>query len=810
MRQNIVTALRKTASFGSKIAFIGSITNTLRVIAYIGSIIISFGSYSQIVKGYIYDSKSKETLLGATLYNPKTKGGTITNNYGFYSLSIPKEEKSTLIVSYVGYDKQIISVQITKDTTINFYLNACTTLGEVVISDKSSEKRFVSQSDLGKITLQAQSISAIPTIGGESDLLKALQTLPGVKSGTEGSTGLYVRGGNVDQNLYLIDGIPIYNPNHLMGFISTFNTGAIKNINFYKGSFPSQYGERVSSVVDVRTKDGNNEKIKGEASLGLISAHLDLEGPIVKDKTTFSFSARRTYLDLLLKPIINAAQKDEDSQVGNFGYHFSDLNMKVTHRFNEKNRLTACLYWGEDKFALNINDKDNSSVSDVMKNNIKWGNLIGTIGWLGEINNSLFSNLSISYNRYKSSIITRSEFESKDSKETQKYSFEYDFLSSIEDWSIRNDYNYYLNSLNYVTFGIGYTYHTYSPEITSAKEEATDVVNNFLNINNRVYANELTAYIEDEITLNEKLLLTPGIHYNIFSVQGKTYNSLEPRVSLRYSLRDNLSLKAGYAMMNQYVHLLANGIISSPTDLWVPITKNIKPVVSNQVSCGVFYSLKDIAEASVEGYYKVLNNVIDYKDGVSTLNSSVSWQDKVAQGKGESYGVEFLIKKDKGNNIGWISYTLSWSYRKFAGGEINNGKRYFDRYDSRHQLNIVYTHKFGKKFDITLSWVLNSGARTSVPVASYYLPMANQGEGSLVYVYDQRNNFKMPLYHRLDLNLNHNRKTRHGQIIWSLNVYNAYNRKNAFMVFTQDKPNTLKAVSIMPIIPTISCTYKFN
>lgn len=761
------------------------------------------------VNGYVYDAQNKETLIGASFYNPVTKTGTTSNNYGFYSLSLAKGQ-SNIVVSYVGFDKQLLQLNLTKDTTINIYLQASSTLKEVVITDKSVEKQFVKESTIGKITLSPESIIAIPTLAGESDLLKALQMLPGVKSGTEGTTGLYVRGGNVDQNLYLVDGIPIYNPNHLMGFISTFNTNAIKSINFYKGSFPSQYGQRVSSVVDTRMKDGNNQQIKGEASIGLLSAHLDVEGPIVKDKTTFSFSGRRTYLDLLLKPLLGYENNQNDQDM-DFGYHFSDINMKITHRFSQKSLLTASIYWGEDKFNLTYKENDDKTEQGKMNNTVKWGNTIATLNWAQEISNRLFSNLSLSYNLYRSTITASSDYTTKQSNQaTTTYKFQYDFLSSIEDWTIKNDYNLYLNSLNYVTFGVNYTYHTYRPEQSSAMDIENSTPNNYFNTNKKIFGNEAVAYIEDEITINEKLLTTAGVHYTLFNVQGKTYHSLEPRLSVRYSISDDLSLKAGYATMSQYIHLLANGIISSPTDLWVPITKNIAPISSNQVSLGLFYQLNNVANLSIEGYYKKLNNVIDYKDGVSTFNSSEDWEEKVAQGKGESYGFEILAKKDKGNDVGWLSYTLSWSYRQFPNGEINAGQRFFDRYDSRHQINIVYTHKFGKRIDLTMCWVFNSGSRTSVPIASYYAPIDQSENVRLVQVYGQRNNFKMPSYHRLDISLNFHKQTKHGQRIWSINIYNAYNRKNAFLVYTSNKPNTLKAISIMPLIPTVSYTYKFR
>lgn len=776
-------------------------------------------AYSQNVKqrqirihGYIYDKTTKETLIGATFMDSYYKAGTITNAYGFYSLSITKG-KGMFSISYVGYEKQDISYNLDKDTMINVFLTPSSTLQEVTIKDKAIEKRFVDEPIPGKIYVNPEIVSSMPSLTGESDLLKALQMLPGVKSGTEGTTGLNVRGGNIDQNLYLVDGIPIYNPNHLMGFISTFNTDAIKNIDFYKGSFPSQYGGRVSSVVDVRTKDGNNEKIKGDVSVGLISAKVNLEGPIVKDKTTFSLSARRTYLDLITAPLIKYENNQNNDENVDFGYHFSDVNMKIQHKFNYKSKLTASLYWGEDKYNFSIKDNSTNNAGN-SKAKVKWGNFITTLDWAYQLSNVLFTNLSISYNKYKSNINSTYESTSNENGQNNKYNFSYDFISSIEDVSLRNNYNYYLNSYNSIRFGVEYTHHAYSPEITSIVTNDNSVITSPYSITNKKYGNEIISYLEDEINFN-KLCITAGLHLDNYNVEGSNYFSLQPRVSFRYNLTPSLSLKGGYAMMNQNIHLLANGIISLPTDLWVPVTKKIKPITSNQVSMGLFYQLKDICEISMEGYYKKLNNVIDYKDGVSSFNNSENWEEKVSQGKGKAYGVEFLIQKEKGNTSGWISYTLSFSKRQYDDGQINAGKEFYDRYDTRHQVNIVLTQKIGNGIDITAAWVFNSGSRTSVPIASYYdnygytLTSYSYNNPDLINVYGERNNFKMPCYHRLDIGMNFKKKTKHGQRIWSVNVYNAYNHKNAFFVFTTNKPNKLKAYSIMPIIPTVSYTYKF-
>ncbi|MDD2488897.1 MAG: TonB-dependent receptor [Bacteroidales bacterium] len=769
------------------------------------------------INGYIFDTKTKETLIGATIYDMKSRVGTTSNNYGFYSLSV-NEGTTELFISYIGYEKLVLKYNFTIDTTINIFIKpSSATLEEVVIEDRSVTKRFIEDPTPGKITINPITITSLPSLTGESDLLKSLQMLPGVKSGTEGTTGLYVRGGNMDQNLYLVDGNPIYNPNHLMGFISTFNTDAIKNIEFFKGAFPASYGGRVSSVVDVRMKDGNNEKIQGQVGIGLISAKLSVEGPIIKDKTTFSISGRRTYIDILTKPLVAYLNQKNDSDV-DFAYFFSDINLKINHKFSPSNRITASLYWGEDKFKFSSEDKD-SEYSEKSTANVKWGNLIGTIDWAYEINNRLFSNLSFSYNRYRSNMNSIFERNFSENGSQAKYQFDFDFLSGIEDWSAKNNYNFYLNGWNSINFGINYTYHTYSPEITSVLGTGETTIDEQYNVNNRVYGNEIVFYVEDQMNFTEKFSLNPGIHYNLFKVGKTTYHSFQPRLGMRYSLFKNLSLKAGYAMMNQNIHLLANGILSLPTDLWVPVTQKIAPITSHQISGGVFYQLKDWANLSFEAYYKKLNNVIDYKDGISSFNSSSDkWEEKVAQGKGEAYGMEFLVQRDKGKTTGWISYTLSWAFREYPNGEINAGKRFYDRYDSRHQFNIVITHEFNDKIDATAAWVYNSGNRVSVPIASYYDPHAsgeiNQNNNftppNIIEVYGERNNYIMPAYHRLDLSLNFHKKKKHGIRTWSINIYNVYNRKNAFIIMTASEPNKLKAYSIMPIIPTVSYTYKFN
>lgn len=777
------------------------------LIVLLGVIAHSVYAQKQVkISGFVFDKQSKETLIGATIYNAQTKKGTTTNVYGFFSFSVDKAVETSLDVSFVGYNKQTINLNQLSDTSINIYLESSTTLDEIVITDKAFQRKFLEENIPGKVEINTKVVAKLPTLTGESDLLKSLQLYSGVKSGIEGTTGIYVRGGNVDQNLYLIDGIEVYNPNHLFGFISAFNTDAIKNINFYKGSFPAEYGGRASSIIDIRNKDGNNEKIKGEVSIGLISAKINLEGPIIKDKTTFSFSLRRTYLDLILKPIIYHQNRKNDEDM-DFGYHFSDLNFKIKHRFSPKNSLTASLYMGEDTYFFEYESK--GSYIDDNKANVKWGNIIATIDYAHQINHSLFSNLSFSFNRYNSNIGNdyHSKINRKDS--VTNYQAYYNFNSGVKDFTLKNNYNYYPNANNSISFGAIFTLHFYSPEVTSEWSKENNVLTTPYEVNNKENAFEGTLYCEDVITLNEKFSLRPGVHINYYNVSGTSYQSFEPRFSMRYLLFDKMSFKAGYAMMHQNIHLLTNGLFSLPTDLWVPVTKTIKPIISNQVTAGLFYQIPSLFDISVEAYYKWLDNVIDYKDGESSFNNSVDWEKRVSQGKGRAYGVEFSLQREKGRFTGWMAYTLSWSKRKYDDKTINNGKEFYDRFDVRHYFNLVVNANIGKHWYLSAAFVINSGTRTNVPIANYYNPFDASG-WDLISVYGEKNNLKMPNYHRLDLGISHTKPTKHGQSIWSFNIYNAYNHKNAFFVFMSDKPNTLTAYSIMPIIPTISYTYRLK
>ncbi len=780
------------------------------------SLLFPFGAKSQdntekfvTLSGYVRDSVNGESLIGATIFNVLTQQGSTSNSQGFYSIKLAKG-KNIVDVSFVGYTNRRMELFLEKDSNINVFLGNHYTLSAVEVVDTYNEEQFVRETSPSKVNISPEMIKSLPSLMGENDLLKTLQLIPGIKGGTEGQSGIYVRGGNVDQNLYLIDGIPIYNPNHLMGFISAFNTEAVKNIDFYKGGFPARYGGRLSSVADIRTKDGNINKLNADIGIGLISAKLNVDGPIYKDKTTFSLSARRTYLDLLLKPAMKLIS--DDSGDGSFGYHFVDLNAKINHRINSKNRLVASFYWGQDKFSLENTDESNSSDNTYLKSNSegRWGNTIGSLTWIREINQKLFTDLSLSYNRYSSNITNKEVYKQGESPSEE---FKFDYLSGIEDFSFSNNYNLYLNESNNIGFGLNYTHHTYSPELISIDEDFTDE-SSLKHSPSKIHANEISVFAEDEINLSKRLSVNAGLRFNAFMVEDETYLSLQPRLSVRYSIIDALSAKASYSMMNQNIHLLTMGMLSFPTDLWLPVTKGIKPNTAHQFNAGVYYTLKNICNMSVEGYYKKMYNIIDYKDGAKSL-LSYGWQDRVAQGEGESYGVEFMIQRERKKINAWISYTLSWSFREYPNGEINAGKRFYDQYDYRHVVNISVAYKINEKIDCSATWVYNSGSRFTLNAYELeypsVLPSANDNSFSnSLNIYDEKNACKLPAYHRLDLNINFKKQKKHGTRIWTVSIYNAYNRKNPSFVFPSSNTDKLTAICIMPIIPTVSYCYKFK
>jgi hypothetical protein len=790
------------------------------------------------ISGYITDGDTGEPLISASVFDTQSLKGTAGNNYGFYSLTLPQGEVS-LNYSYIGYKTEIRRFFLQGDTVIHIRLSPQNMLDEITVVGHTSETG-VKGSQMSAVEVPISLIKNIPTLFGENDLIKALQLLPGVQAGTEGSAGLYVRGGGPDENLLLLDGVPLYNVNHMFGFFSVFNSDALKNVTLYKGSFPARFGGRLSSVVDVRMKDGDDKKVKGSASIGVISSKIQVEGPIIKERTTFNVSARRTYIDILAQPLIRnyAKQDDEANRVG-AGYYFYDINAKFTHRISDNDKLFLSVYTGDDALYARVRThyRDNPTTEEKYwtKLNWGWGNLLTALRWNRVVNSKLFMNTTASFTRYRSKLRVGEETQNIDKNvaENSVYSeTNIRYNSGINDWTVKADFDYNPSPAHDIKFGANYTYHTFSPDVSSFKLSSTD--KNWDNVDTvvsspKVYAHETMAYIEDNISLGRVFKFNLGAHLSSFHVQDKDYFSLQPRAGLRALLNDNLSAKAGYAYMKQYVHMLSNSSVSLPTDLWVPVTNKIQPMSSHQYSAGLFYSLRDIADFSVEGYYKTMDNLLEYKDGASFLGFSTHWEDKVSMGRGKAYGVEFLVQRTQGNTTGWLGYTWSRSDRIFdkPGNIINNGKAFPAKYDRRHDLSLTVSHRFSDRFDIAGSWVFSSGNTgtfgyqeyMNVPAPNFPDPISAPSQ--TVYI-ENRNNFRFASYHRLDLGMNFHKITKRGnRRTWSIGAYNVYNRMNPFMVYvSQDgrynpatgqtiRKNRLMQASLFPIIPSVSYTLSF-
>ena len=796
---------------------------------------------SYTISGYITDGKSQETLLGASVYDAATMKGVVSNNFGYYTLKL-NEGPVNLRASFVGFDPYEASFNLKRDTVINVALAQSNQLNEVTVTARAIESN-VKGTQMSTIELPVLQLKKVPALFGETDVIKALQLLPGVQSGTEGSAGMYVRGGGPDENLILLDGVPLYNVNHAAGFFSAFNSDAIKNVTLYKGNFPARFGGRLSSVVDVRMKDGDMYEYHGNFSIGLIAAKVNVEGPIVKGKTSFNFSFRRTYYDLFTAPLMNYVAKRQ-SDGGNSsawgGYYFYDFNLKLNHKFSDKDRLFFSFYSGDDKVYANVKYKTDyngayyGGGSDSEKLNLdwKWGNRVAALRWNHVIQPNLFMNITGAYTQYRHHMGAAFINESTYMNSTNSESMELGLNSGIYDISGKADFDYKPFENHDVKFGVNITHHTYKPTTTAihlkeVENGQTDYAFDTATSDARIRALETDLYLEDNWDINGFLKLNAGLHYSTFSVDKKTYQSLQPRVSMRALVTEDFSIKAGYAYMSQYIHLLSNNAISLPTDLWVPVTGSVVPMKAHQVALGVFYDWKGF-EFSVEGYYKKMNNVMEYKDGASFFSLDQSgWQDKVVMGDGWAYGIELFAQKTVGKFTGWIGYTWSHSDRLFdcPGQELNFGEVFPAKYDRRHDLNIVMMYEFNNRVDVGATWIYSSGNCATLPLQSYHgLGTSFDGFFDPIVIdhIESRNNYRYNSYQRLDLVANFHRQKKHCERIFSINIYNTLCHNNPFIVIPRDfaeiDPETgevlqqhksLRQICIFPIIPTLSWQYKF-
>jgi hypothetical protein len=749
------------------------------------------------VSGTIKDSSSGETLLSTTI-RVKELGniGATSNEYGFYSLTLA-EGNYTLVVNYFGFVKKEIPIQLTKNLILNIDLikleEKVKEFKEIKVT-ATKENKNVSGAETGMIKMDVKALEKIPVFAGEKDIIKTFTLTPGFKTAGEGNAGFFVRGGAADQNLILLDEAPVYNASHLLGFFSTFNSDALKEVTLYKGGMPSQYGGRTSSVLDIKMLDGNDKKYHVGGGIGIISSRLSIEGPIVKNKGSFIISGRRTYADIFLK----LTDEFKDNRL-----YFYDLNLKANYKINDKNRVFLSGYFGQDNLGL----------GDLF--GINWGNATGTIRWNSVLSPKLFSNTSFIFSNYNYKIAINSG------------TLAVDIRSKIQDFNIKQDFTYIINPKNKLKFGVNAIHHT----ITPGQIESDDPNFVFEKLQDR-FAWENSGYVSHEWNPTDRLSFIYGLRATNFSLIGagefysfdsegivsqtttfekgeivKNYFNLEPRFTSSFMLDSTSSLKLGYARNIQNLHLISNSTSSTPTDLWIPSSANVKPEISDQISLGYFRNFfNNRYELSLEGYYKDMQNQVDYKDGASTIANDLV-EGELLYGKGRAYGVELFFKKKYGRFNGWISYTLSRTEKQIDG--INNSEWYAARQDRTHDVSLVGIYDINDKLSVSATWVFYTGSAVTFPSGKYYI------DGNIQWLYTERNGYRMPNYHRLDLSVTYyNKKTDKFESSWNFGIYNAYARENAWTIdFRESETDPTKTeavqIALFKIVPSITYNFKF-
>jgi len=757
------------------------------------------------LNGYLKDKANGEALIGASVYLPQLKTGVVTNSYGYYSLSMEQGSYSVSF-TFMGYQTQTLQIDLNESKQINVMLvEDPKQLDEVVVKGEKKNQN-VEKLQMSMERVQVKMLKKLPSFMGEVDILKSITLLPGIQNGGEGSSGLYVRGGGPDENLMILDEAPVYNASHLMGFFSVFNSDAIKDVDVYKGGIPAEYGGKASSVIDIRMKDGNSQQLGMSGGIGNISSRLTVEGPIVKGKWSFIVSGRRTYADYFGKLI--GLRQLKDNQL-----YFYDLNMKTNIEINDRNRIYLSAYTGEDYF------KAGQSIY------MRWGNLTSTARWNHLFSSKLFSNTSLIFSRYDYNLGVPGSG-----------SDQFDWTSQISDYNFKQDFSWYLNSKNKLSFGFDIIYHHFEPGQVSANPGSYFTNLKLTNYN----ALDNSLYVSNEQSIGTRFTLRYGLRYSYFQQIGPGkvrtylnpeqpqegqstgvkdysagqlvppgYPNLEPRLALKYTLDSQSSLKASYNRMAQNLHLISNTNSPTPLDIWLPSSTYIKPLIANQVGLGYFRNIKDnMFETSAEVYYKKMENVIDYIDGAK-LFLKEDLETELLRGSGYAYGLELYVKKQAGRLTGWLSYTLSKSMRVVPG--INDGKAYPSSYDRTHNASVVTSYELSRRVNLSATWVFSTGNPTSYPIAKYDI------QGNTIYYYASRNSNRIPDYHRLDVSLTYDfKKNDYKKVKQSLNfsIYNVYARRNAYSVTfrqNQDNPNVSDATRLSIIgsfIPSI--TYNFN
>lgn len=799
------------------------------------------------VCGYVTDEVTGETLIGAGVVASTGSAtqsvsatgrvgntgtgkegrsaagmtGTSTNNFGFYSLTLPEGEVE-LTYSYIGCASKTKRISLKKDLTLNVALASSAEIRSARITARKDAG--IRSTYMGAVEVPNELIANTPVVLGEKDVLKTLQMMPGVQGGNEGFSGIYVRGGGADENLMLLDGTSLYNVSHLFGLLSVFTPEAVKKVTVYKGSFPARYGGRVSSVVDVRTNDGNSKKISGSVTAGFLAEKFHLEGPLKNENTTFSLSARGMHTFLFDRVIKWAGSP--------LNYAFYDVNAKVSHKFSDRSRGWIGFYSGRDYFRYE--DKSKSSkrfygsdyepytmiTGNENNLNLSWGNNVLSARWTYIFNNKLFADFTAYGNLYRMGIHSVAENLEKSELGETSFRSVSDYSSGILDAGLKADFDYTPSTNHLIKFGGEYVCHGYRPEITKSNVRNVNDSRVFADTtysdaaSRRVNGNEMSLYIEDDISLGDRWTVNPGLHLSLFNVRGRFYFCPEPRVSAKFDISEGWSAKVAYSRMSQYVHQLTSGTLDIPTDLWVPITAEIRPVTSDLVSAGAYYTGLKGWEFSLEGYYKRTDNVLEYKDGRLALSSSVNWEDNVSMGEGRAYGLELYARKVVGKTTGTLAYTLSKAERIFRDGSINDGRWFPAQFDRRHVINATVNHKFNSRIDLTASWAFLSGNCMTIPTRGSAFITPDGDDVAVDYV-SGRNNYRLPPTHHLDVSVNFRKQKRHGERIWNFGIYNLYCAQNpswcvydAYEKEGEWKPAISKR-SFLTFLPSFSYTFKF-
>ncbi|WP_026629270.1 TonB-dependent receptor [Dyadobacter alkalitolerans] len=787
-------------------------------------VFVSFQAFAQeqiTISGFVREKGSLELLPGVNVYLENSMIGTVTNTYGFYSLTILKSDSVKISYSFVGYERQEVRVEKAVSQQIDIALSTATQLNEVIISGRRQDEKVSESVQMSQIEIPISQIKKIPAFFGEKDVIRVLQLMPGVQKGTEGQTGLYVRGGGPDQNLIILDDAVVYNASHLFGFFSVFNSDALKSVELTKGGFPARYGGRLSSVVEMNMKEGSKEKLHGEGGIGLISSRLTLEGPLAKKKSSFLISARRTYIDVLAQPLIAQQQAGSDSKVKP-GYFFYDLNAKVNYDFGAKNKLYVSGYFGRDKF--NIREKSSDSEN---RSGLSWGNATATLRWNHLINQKLFVNTSLIYSHFNFNIFANDKQYEKGVLQDE-FSLKYNSL--IRDYSLKTDFDYFLNAKHSVKFGAQLTSHRFVPSALALEGDFSD---DDIDLQAKpINTLEAGAYVEDTWQPFTALKVNGGFRLSFFQTKTKLYVRPEPRISAALKLAKDFSVKASFAKMNQYVHLLSNTGLGLPTDLWVPTTDRVAPQQSSQVAFGFAKDLEKPGLAlTLEGYYKKMNNIISYKEGSSFISldgenaNELDWEDNITTGKGWSYGAEFMVQKKTGKLSGWVGYTLSWTQWKFP--ELNFGKTFYPRYDRRNDISVVGIYELSKRITLSATWVYGTGNALTIPISKFstypnrFVPNpwgTPAYGGNVTNEYGDKNGFRAEPYHRMDVAIQFHKKKKRHERTWEFGLYNAYNRRNPFFYNIDNKRdpgdpnrriNVLTRYSLFPVLPSFSYNFKF-